>query len=596
MSKEKRYLIATADERTWKFDRPVVFLGEWCRLYDRKHVWESMDAVVAEPYGLGLFNKDADYAEARQLENELFPLLCSVLNHHHKTQHGERFWKILLGHWFRRYIDVLLNRFKTLQACMDSYDISGVTVYENDKYSLAPLDSYSSIWAFNDDRWNDALISQMLIILGNTDFPVEFVRGPMLEGFRFNAQSSSLKKTFLKWGYRQLSKTVSLFVKKKDAFIINSYLPTKESIKLQLILGQFPQFYSSPKFQVAKKPNLITRQALSKNIINSSASPLYVFLTTMLFQLLPVCYLEALEDLEDLVKKQPWPKQPKFIFTSNSFDTDEVFKLWAASKAELNYKYFTGQHGNNYGTYRYMNPSIEEITADNFLTWGWTNRQLKYVPAFNFKTAGVKKFRYNSKGGLLLIEVCLNHRVTTWDNHAEYVNYFEEQQKFICNLDDSLRHELTIRLHSEYKRHVWSEVERWHDFNPDLKIDTGDLYIRDLIAQNRIVVHSYDSTGILETLSQNIPTIAFWQNGLDHLRDSVKPHYQLLIDVGIIHLDSISAAKKVNEIWNNIDEWWLSAKVQKARKFFCKNYARASNKPISDLKAIFEEAINLQKG
>ena len=77
MNKQKRYLITTADERTWKFDRPVIFLGEWCRLYDRKHVWESMDAVVAEPYGLGMVKKDADYAEARQLEDKIFPFLGS---------------------------------------------------------------------------------------------------------------------------------------------------------------------------------------------------------------------------------------------------------------------------------------------------------------------------------------------------------------------------------------------------------------------------------------------------------------------------------------------------------------------------------------
>jgi hypothetical protein len=52
MTKVARHLITTADERTWKFDRPVLFLGEWCRLYDRKQVWGGMDGIVAEPYGL----------------------------------------------------------------------------------------------------------------------------------------------------------------------------------------------------------------------------------------------------------------------------------------------------------------------------------------------------------------------------------------------------------------------------------------------------------------------------------------------------------------------------------------------------------------
>ena len=67
-----RYLITIADERTWKFDRPVLFLGEWCCLYDRRHIWQHMDAIVASPYGLGKVQKDADHAEARALEEKLF--------------------------------------------------------------------------------------------------------------------------------------------------------------------------------------------------------------------------------------------------------------------------------------------------------------------------------------------------------------------------------------------------------------------------------------------------------------------------------------------------------------------------------------------
>ena len=61
MTKQKRYLITTEDEVTWKFDQPVIFLGEWCRPYNRKHLWQNMDAIVAKPYGLGEDQKDTDY-------------------------------------------------------------------------------------------------------------------------------------------------------------------------------------------------------------------------------------------------------------------------------------------------------------------------------------------------------------------------------------------------------------------------------------------------------------------------------------------------------------------------------------------------------
>ena len=89
-------MITSADERTWKHDRPVVFLGEWCVSYDRRGIWESMDSVVATPYGLGKIQKDSDFTEARDLETKLFPELLRVLSVHHEIQHNEKFWRIAM--------------------------------------------------------------------------------------------------------------------------------------------------------------------------------------------------------------------------------------------------------------------------------------------------------------------------------------------------------------------------------------------------------------------------------------------------------------------------------------------------------------------
>ena len=106
------------------------------------------------------------------------------------------------------------------------------------------------------------------------------------------------------------------------------------------------------------------------------------------------------------------------------------------------------------------------------------------------------------------------------------------------------------------------------------------------------MVHSYDSTGVLETLSQNIPTLAFWQNGFDHLRENSKPYYQLLVDAGIVHLTSESVAQKVNEVWDNIEGWWGQDKVQEARRQFCNRYARVSQNPVRELKQILLRQIS----
>jgi putative transferase (TIGR04331 family) len=587
MSKQPRYLITTADERTWKFDRPVIFLGEWCKLYDRRHIWQDMDAIVAAPYVLGKNQYETDIKETRALEDKLFLMLCNALNKHHGTHHGARFWRIVLGHWLRRYIDIMLNRIKTLEQCLQAHQISGTTAYANDHYALTTLDTNSAIWAFNDNRWNNALTVRILDLLGEGSIPVEFIEGCASSGFHFEALATSptLKRNFFRWGYSLIVKLGGYLVRDSDAFIINSYLPKKQEINLQLALGQFPQLWRAPKLDVIEKPDCILRKKLANQFLSKSDDNLGDILGVMAFELLPVCYLEGFSNIDKLVKQQPWPKSPKFIFTSSNFETDEVFKLWAATKVESGITYITGQHGNNYGTYRYMDSTIEEVTADKFITWGWTDGLPQHTPAFIFKTSGQKTGHYNQQGGLLLIELCHSGRDSKWDRSYEFLGYFKEQLDFVGKLIKVPKKLLTIRLHQPHTFPLGCEISRWQTFDDTIRLEFS-MNISVLIAQSRLVVYSYDSTGILETLSQNIPTLAFWKNGLDHLRESAKPYYQLLVDAGIVHFTPESVAQKVNDVWDNVDEWWWQNKVQDARNKFCNRYARQSKKPVRDLKKL----------
>lgn len=551
-----------------------------------------MDAIVAAPYGLGLEKKDADHAEVRALEEKLFPEFYRLLNDHHGTNHGERFWLIVMGHWFRRTIKLLINRVNTLEFCLQTYDISGTALYDNYYYNLATLDSYSAIYAFSDDRWNNALTSHIMRFLDTADFSIDFIEEEssvnVEQRYRFRkiAERQSIIRKFLHTGYSSFKGISNFFVRENDGFIINSYLPLKVAIKLELALGQLPQIWKSKAAKIIDEPNQTVREILTEKFERQSTKKIEKIAASLLFKMLPVCYLEGWESLNKMVNLLPWPESPKFIFTSNNFDTDEVFKLWTATKVASGTKYYTGQHGNNYGTHRYMNPSIEEKTSDKFITWGWVDVLQQHTPAFCFNTAGRKSKKYNPRGGLLLIEVCLEHRITTWDGTAEYIQYYDDQINFVKWLGAKPRKNLTIRLHSGYRYTTWGEEARWNDFDSKLKIETGAQSIRKLISGSRLVVHSYDSTGILETLSANIPTLAFWQNDLDHLRESAKPYYQMLVDAGIIYFSAESVAERVNTIWDDVDGWWNSNRVQIARKRFCERYAKVSENPVMDLKKI----------
>ena len=111
----KRHLIITSDEKTWKFDRPVLFLGEWCLRYDRKHIWSKLDYEVAKPFGISSIERQQYTLQCRQITNELISELTSYLNKVHKLNFSIRDWSILIGHWLNTYVSTLFNRFHTIE-------------------------------------------------------------------------------------------------------------------------------------------------------------------------------------------------------------------------------------------------------------------------------------------------------------------------------------------------------------------------------------------------------------------------------------------------------------------------------------------------
>ena len=594
MPKEKRFLITTSEEATWKLDCPIVFLAEWCCKYDRKKVWKNLDFVIAEPYGLDVLRQDSDRDEILVLEKKLFPFFCELINQFHHTNYSTKFWKILLGHWFRLTLTQLLFRTKVIKQCLQKHNISGSISYSYDKYTITPTLTEEII----DDRlfepWKENILnSKILNLLEERNFPIEYIK--FQQNIKYNQNLEIKNKSYKNRIFLNLIKFYQNFSKRfinnSDAFIINTYLPLKEEIKLELALGQFPQLwkYKDKINSYSQIKNLKTesgkRDKLAKNFESKSNDYLENITTKLLFELLPKIYLEGFDELTKIVKNQPWPKSPKFIFTSNEFFGNDIFKLWSAFKTEQETKYFIGQHGNNYGTKRNTAPRVEETIPYKFITWGWKNQSSRFVPGFIFKNEN-KNYKFNPDGGLLLIETSYTKHNTTYDERYQYLKYLDDQIKFVSCLTKDQRNKLTVRMMPEYLVARWAVRQRWFEFDPKLKIEYGKAKISKLISQSRLVIHSYDSTGMLETLSRNIPTINFWLNEYDHLLDDAKPFYKLLVDVGIIHFSAESAAKKINEIWDNTENWWNKSEVQEARKIFCEQYARNSNNPVIELKKI----------
>lgn len=585
----KRHLVTTAEELTWRRDRPLLFLGNWCLRHDRRVAWEGLDYVVAAPLNVRSADRKQAVAQVQTLTGQLLPELAAALNRYHGVHHGQRYWQILLGHWLQRWVSTACNRYLTLQRALDAYEVDGTTLLRPRNFSLATKDSLAYIWATNDDLWDHVLWGKALTYLG-AEMPeqtvIEIDAAPCFADPRPEVSSKS-------W-FREMLRAVANAVLprlagKSDAVIIGSYLSTLVEVRLNLILRQWPQWWQTPAIQI---PLPGDRSMLAREFSSSGESGLSGFVRSLLPCVLPSCFVEGYQTLCAAAVTLPWPSQPRFIFTSNNFDTDEVFKAWAAEKSEHGIPYFAGQHGNNYGTHFYFgNRSWPERSAvDRFLTWGWYDGQPETIAAFNFKATS-KTSAMDPKGGLLLIETSVAHRFLPWDVTVEHLDYMSQQFHFVGSLPLAIREDLTVRLPGNSERLRYCEFRQWTDRHPGLIVDEGFTPFKSLLEKNRLVVFSYDSTGILEMLAANNPFICFWSGKWDHLEESAVPYYELLRDVGIFQESGEAAAQKVSDIWADVPGWWSNTRVQHARERFCERYSLASVAPARELAGLLGNAV-----
>ena len=285
-----------------------------------------------------------------------------------------------------------------------------------------------------------------------------------------------------------------------------------------------------------------------------------------------------------LPDKYVFPKNPKLIITSVNCDTDEVFKLWCANKLISRTKLIIYQHGSNYGTEKNdNNPSIDEMSSNYFINWGWSNFDNKYIPSqiMNKHNLNGALKKRNNKKKIYLIENLILQSYRTYDVYKEFENYFYDQKKFVSNLKNPIKKHLTIKLHSGYNTYNnCEELIRWKDYDSDLSVDVGKIKFKKVINSSKIIIFSYDSTGFLECLSYNIPCVAFWQNNLEHIRKEAKPYYEELNKANLLFFSPDSVASHVNKVYEDVDSWWCSDKIQKARKLFCEKYANRNNPDI----------------
>lgn len=578
----KRFLITTADERTWPKDVPVLFLGEWCKLYNRRHVWEAMDAEVVPYHWDDREKLYRDYIYLKQLHEELLQELSERLNEIHGVNHALRYWRIFVGPWLGNFVQVLFDRWEMIQRVISDYSVAGALILDIAQMQVVLNDMAHFNRLYVEDAWNEVIYGQLL--QGWTNVPVEKMQHDTQNTFQYVQQAQTSDSGLKNKLVRLTSSFSQKLVRKNDAFFIGTYIPLRQDYCLQWRLGQVPinwQSIQPPKVQVDW-----TQRMWNEGEPELEGFP--GFVRAMIPLHIPTIYVEGYSALQAFCDALPWPAKPRLIFTSTSYYADDVFKSWAAKKVETGAPLVIGQHGGFFGIGRWdFTEDHQCYISDGWLSWGWDDeKRPKIKPVSNLKMIGCNMER-DASGYALMVETTIprqSYHMYCVPVAGQWLDYFNDQCRFIEALPDKIRRCLLVRLY--VNDYGWCQAARWKDCFPDVNLDDGVAPIMPLIKKSRICISTYNATSFLESLAMNIPTIMFWNPNHWELRDSAVPYFETLKRVGIFHETPESAAAKMSEVWEDIAVWWNSEPVQSVRKDFCHRYSRISERPLEDMEHV----------
>ena len=582
----KRLLVTTALEGSWDDTQPMLFLGEWCRLYSRRHRWSELDVEVL-PYHWD--NREQFIKDRRFLELLYEDLLLEVsekLNEFHGTNHSLRYWRILVGPWLGYFTQTLFDRWSSIQDAIGAYQLSGTIVIIDLEDARVPNDMDDYLHLGNSHRWNHYLYSKILIDF--TDVAcVRHLSSGDEHGTRYGSsteiaqadQAFSLKANLI----AAYSSIASRFTRSTDCLIVNTCLRSlRDELALQRRLGQVPRLVTVKPPDNVPVDESFRRWELGGTVGTDFSS----CLRSLIPEQIPTAYLEGYGELCDESNRRRWPREPRAIFTGGSHYYDDVFKEWCAAKTEEGAPLVIAQHGGHVGTAWSFANDHQLAIADQFLSWGWSDPdEPKVVPVGMLKAPILPVHGDSETDCALLVTGNTGLQCSTLGSYvlsSQFLDYLEDQYAFVDALAPSVRSALTVRLAGADLD--WAQAERWRDRCPSVALDDGRRPILDLVVKARLYIATTNGTTFLEAFFMDVPTVLFWDTSRWDILESARPFFDELARVGVFHDSPESAAAHVSGIWPDVESWWKSDEVVGAVTRFSRMYCDRSTNVVDEIR------------
>ena len=559
------YLITTTDRSRWPNSGHLVFIGTFCLPDDpeslnEKYTYEISDISLNPELKLRYFQV------SQSLHAPISRDLATVLNQFHQMDESERYWSIITGAWLRSFIDLVVSRAVVLSRIQRQHNDLKL-IATDPAFCTRAAGNYVEFLSFTkSSEWNSIIFSDIWPHCSTVDgcTPQKVI------GSNF----SSSTKTHLIGSKYVLSAT---------------YLPRLKEAVLSLTLGSLPR-----RIKVVQPPTVESNSLLRKqlNLGNEANDDFEVAVNKLIMDYLPTGFLEGFSDLKRMIPLMKFPQNPKSIFTANRHIYDDVFNAWVANATSQGSSLILGQHGGYFGISKY--PSFAErhelSIADRYITWGWKSSS-RTVPGPILTTIGMNRKSIATGSKLVVVtEQLWSLPRSSFSDFDDSPTYFQHLESCIKDLPSNIRSSTQVRLHPSDGTTAKPMYHWWMQRIPGIEIDDCSDSFRKTLKSAKLIVVAHNSTTLPETFSMNIPTLVSWKPEWVEIRDSAKPIFNKLEEVGIFHSDSKALARHITAIWGDVDKWWQSSEVRDARKLFCDSYAQSMPQPLRFLRSLLRES------
>lgn len=584
----KNNLIVSFINEAWDKNDLNLLLGDWCLPETKKKKINSKFKFIKKKHKWNNFqNFEKDFIYTEKLSDRIFLSIWKELNKLHGVNYGHNFWRIYLKSWIILYTQVVYDRWINLEKIKNIH-----FYFKLYKFKKNYISNNNSDFKFlvKENCWNYDIYSRLIKFLYKDkikyyDKKLDFKIESRYWNYKYR---SKLKIIFFKF----LNFFNKIFYKKSKLLLFDTYLSKLDFILLSL---KFKSFGFAMNVNTDNDNDKINNNFRSKILQKFRAKNDFErFLSSNILRDMPKIYIESFNNQIKVLNNLSWPEKPKLILTSHGINND-IFNLYAATNKEKKTKLVIMQHGGGYFQFKFSsNELFEKEISDYYIGWGAKNSFKK-----NYYSFGINK-PINKALSTTTLKTKLAIILKQGENYN--LRFLSHKRLFLHKKYIENIFEILSLIKKEIKKHIFLRTHAKHNFgeyyqfksnaiSKNLHIDDGNQNIYDVYKKSKLIFHTYAITGYLETLALNLPTVVYHDTKKYPMDLETLKHLKSLKKVKIFFDDYNEAVKHINNIWNNIDEWWNGKNLQNQRKKFNKLYGYYNKNYLNNLQEFLKNKL-----